>query len=865
MHPDPVLEDELHLLKISVDRSSDEVFWLDFEGNILYVNDAASLITGYTREELCAMKIADLDPDLPPCAWGAMTADLRERETQFITSRHRCKNGTLIDVEILAVYVNYGDREFSFAYVRDITERKQAEALLRETDRKYHLLADNVHDVIWTTVRNMQFSYFSPSVTDLLGLTPDEAVAGTFQDLLTPDSYRKLIEDREQGLAGLKKGVPVSRNIVMELEFRRRDGSTVWTDMSISPVFDENGMSTGAVGIIRDITQRREMEKTLRESQVKLRTVLDNLPDLILVHRNGLILYANPPMIDNMGISPESVLNTSVLDYIPTRYHARVAAVIRERMVTGRHEPYEIEIESPVKGHLFVLIRGSVIEFDGSPATLAVLTDITEQKRAQAALRASEEKFRSYVENANDIIYTLTPDGIFTYVSPKLSEALGYDPGDFVGKSFDCFIHPDDLPACHEFVRQVFASGGTKSGIEYRIRHRDSTWRWHTTTASLLRDGAGAIVSYLGICRDVTERKQVEEALRKSRQQLEDAMDIASLVNWEYDIATGLFTFDDRFYALYGTTAEREGGMQMSPQTYAREFVHPDDQHLMFGELQKLLKTIDPRYLSRIEHRIIRRDGTIRYISVNVRVILDEQGRMVRTYGANQDITEQKKTEEALRKANRQLSLLTGITRHDIRNQLLVLKGNLDFSKNTLHDAAKTMEFILREERAVAAIERQIAFTQEYEDLGQHTPTWQNVDALVTQAQSILPVRNIRFESGVNDVEVHADPLFEKVFYNLIDNALRYGGPAMTTIRISAQASGEDLVIVFEDDGAGVAAKDKPHLFERGFGQNTGLGLFLSREILALTGITIAETGSAGTGARFEIRVPKGEYRIMKK
>ena len=114
------------------------------------------------------------------------------------------------------------------------------------------------------------------------------------------------------------------------------------------------------------------------------------------------------------------------------------------------------------------------------------------------------------------------------------------------------------------------------------------------------------------------------------------------------------------------------------------------------------------------------------------------------------------------------------------------------------------------------------------------------------------------------DLELYADRLIDKVFYNLLDNALRYGGEKMTTIQVSSHEDDDSLVIIFEDNGTGIPAEDKTKLFKKGFGKNTGLGLFLSREILSITGITITENGIPGMGARFEIRVPKGMYRVMR-
>ncbi len=218
--------------------------------------------------------------------------------------------------------------------------------------------------------------------------------------------------------------------------------------------------------------------------------------------------------------------------------------------------------------------------------------------------------------------------------------------------------------------------------------------------------------------------------------------------------------------------------------------------------------------------------------------------------------------EEALRLANRKLNLLSSITRHDIRNQLHGLKAFLELSKESPGDVQKMSRYITSAEQAADAIERQIAFTKEYEDLGVMAPVWQNLDACVKKVEKSLPLREVHLVMDSLDVMVYADPLLEKVFYNLVDNALRYGGEEMTMIRIASQESETGLVISLEDDGTGIMAEDKKRLFERGFGKHTGLGLFLSREILSITGISITENGEPGKGARFAILVPKGAYRF---
>lgn len=217
-------------------------------------------------------------------------------------------------------------------------------------------------------------------------------------------------------------------------------------------------------------------------------------------------------------------------------------------------------------------------------------------------------------------------------------------------------------------------------------------------------------------------------------------------------------------------------------------------------------------------------------------------------------------SEQAFQTANRKLNLLSNITRHDIVNQLTVLLGRVDLLADEATSPAM-LAALDKERESIGTIQRLIAFTKDYEEIGVHAPQWQQVAACPVRYSGSDRLAGIALAVALDDLEIYADPMLELICENLIDNSLRHGG-AVTRIRFSFEVSGPGLTILYEDDGVGVPAEEKERIFEKGVGKHTGFGLFLSREILAITGLSIRETGVYGQGARFEILVPGGKYRF---
>lgn len=222
------------------------------------------------------------------------------------------------------------------------------------------------------------------------------------------------------------------------------------------------------------------------------------------------------------------------------------------------------------------------------------------------------------------------------------------------------------------------------------------------------------------------------------------------------------------------------------------------------------------------------------------------------------DITPRKISEDALKNANKKLNLLSSITRHDIQNKVTIQLGLLTLARQKVKNSPEMAAFFGKLESAAQAIGSQVEFTRTYQDLDTHEPQWQDLHQTLVKTPA---PPGVTVSADCAGTEIFADVMLEKVFANFFDNAVRHGGN-VTKICMTAKEAGGNLLIRFRDNGTGIPENEKEKIFERGYGKNTGLGLFLVREILSITGITIRETGEPGKGARFEMWVPEGMYRI---
>jgi PAS domain S-box-containing protein len=259
-------------------------------------------------------------------------------------------------------------------------------------------------------------------------------------------------------------------------------------------------------------------------------------------------------------------------------------------------------------------------------------------------------------------------------------------------------------------------------------------------------------------------------------------------------------------------------------------------------------------------YQLLRSDRTSFPAEIHSAPLHDSKGEITGIIAIIRDTTERTAQHDALERANTKLNLLSSITRHDILNKITALRLYCSLIEEE-QDPAQNREMIRKIEQMASIILDLATFTSYYQNLGVNTARWIAPVEVVSRIVDMIELDNIRINNNFGQVRILADPLFEKVLYNLFDNAVKYGRK-ITTIKTGYEITNDGIILYVEDDGVGIPHEEKEKIFDRNVGSGTGLGLFLSREILSVTNLSIKETGTAGVGARFEILVPVSKYRI---
>jgi PAS domain S-box-containing protein len=746
-----------------------------------------------------------------------------------------------------------------FSIIHDITDTQRMRDEILKTKNRWELTFNAVPDMIAIIDDHFRIVQVNKAMADRLGVSPEQAVGLTCYEVVHHTSVPPAFCPHQLLLRD-------SQNHSADIHEDNLNGDFFLT---VSPIRDPSGAVIGSVHVLRDISEMKRAEKKIQESEAKFREIFNSANDAIHLHEvrddglPGKFVDVNEVACRMLQYTREELLEKSPLD-LTTDYHSRPLEQIGEEIITKGYAIFETEHRRKDGSIVPVEVSTHIIVISGRRMVLSIIRDLTRRKRDESKLRQLSADYKAIIDNAPAMIWYKDTKNNFVRVNPAAAQTFGMPVDKIEGKSsYDIF--PDFTEEYYRDDLEVINSGKPKLGIIETLTAATGEHLWLQTDKIPLKDDKGTVAGVLVFAVDITERKHAEEVLRETNEYLNNLFDYANAPIIVWDPEYVIIRFNHAFEDLTHRSEQEVIGQRL-------DILFPEESREK--SLLLIKKTLEGERWEVVEIPILVKDGSVHTVLWNSANILDNEGRIISTIAQGVDITdrivleqEMASHEEELRRfsgaleiVNKKLNLLSSITRHDINNQLTVLMGFLELLEMKLPDNSYS-SFFNKITDAAERIQAMIQFTKTYQDIGVNAPIWQDTHTLIDAATKGVSLGGIRL---INDIPagftVFADPLIVKVFYNLVDNAVRYGGK-ITIIRFYTGTLNGDCMIVCEDDGNGISAGEKEKIFERGFGKNTGLGLFLSREILSITGITIRETGEPGKGARFEMLVPQGMYR----
>jgi len=888
--------------------------------------------------------------------------------------------------------ITWSGKSASLSFLTDMTEQKKAVEGLVSANKEYTNLLNQIQDVYYRTDGEGRLIQASTSWAILLGYDSlDDCLGKSMGDNFYMDPA-----DRQDLVNTITREGKVTSYPVL---LKKKDGTPLLVETSSHLSPGPPGAVPGIEGIFRDVTERKRQETILR-TQLALGLTLQEVPGMretleacldAAIAVSGMDsggIYLLDEQVGSLDLSlsrnlgdafvrsvscypADSAVAATVLDGMPLYLPARdlAAALPRDWETEGLRSVAIIPILSGGRSIACMNIA-SHTEIDIPETTRVALETIAtqigaaiERIRGIAALSESEERYRTLAEASHDLIFVIDRDDRVVYVNSSAAAMLGRPVQAVIGQK-RCELFPPGISERRKMaLRKVFETGTGFHSIG--IVGDGGGGRWYDHSLTPIRDKRGTVTAVLGISRDITEQKHIEEELRGRTAELDSRNRLLSTLLDTVPIGIFMVEAPSGKPIVANREATRLLGRGILPDAteenlgevyeaylagcsgrYPRDrmpiirgmggecshvndmvVVRPDgtEVHLeVFGTpvfdnrgsvTASLVCFFDITGRKRSEemiqrlaqfpaedpHPVLRfgADGTLLYANtpgkdwltalhagqqvpdpvhplvtdamnhegIHATEIEDISGRVyevtaIRPGGEEYinlyvtEITGRREAEHAMQEAHEKINLLTSITRHDVANLVTVLRGWAELAMKSTHDP-DISSLLAKIDQAGAAIARHVEFTRTYQEIGMHAPEWFLLDAL---AERLKP-DGVSLSGTCRTVAIFADPMLEKVFQNLFDNALRHG-EWVTAITIRCTEGPGGLTVLFEDNGTGIRPEHKEKIFERGFGENTGMGLFLSREILEITGITIAETGTSGEGARFELHVPCGKYRI---
>lgn len=771
---------------------------------------------------------------------------LHNYETKFYT-----KNKESLHVLVSIDVISSSGEDILLVQAIDITERSYAEEKMRQTLENLGKTQRIARVGNWSLDINTRKYSASDEIYHMFGFPPGTEVSyEQIAEIIHPDDRPKM---RELFNQAVKTGRPYNTEMRIILpETGEERYITTIGELEI----DSEGSPVRVFGVNQDITELKKTSCALIEYETQFQQIIDNFPvSITIVTLKGNLLYANPQAVKLFELDKSNEISSfTVNDFWanPDERKNWVKRLKTDNIVTD----YEVEFFLPSGKRIWIILFGIFISFKGEKCILSAHHNITDRKITEKELKKSEERYRFITDNSTDVIWTMNLEGWFTFVSPSVYHLRGYTPEEVIEKPVVDAISPGSVGLAMQIMNNTHEK--VKAGLrpepeffEVEQPCKDGSTVWTEVVARSLYDKNDNIIGFLGISRDITKRRAAERALKESEQKFITIFNQTPDPILIIDTKGIILEVNKGFEEIFGKKNTEITGENLKNIGIFQDKVR---------EMNLLISDDKSGQITRTEIEFTNKNNIPFYAEVAIsRINIQNQAASLLQI---HDINEIKRAHDAVKSANNKLSILSSITRHDVLNKVMITSLYSEEMRESVTDE-KLKKYLDTITENSSYIARLINMTKEYQELGTSAPIWQRVPDLI-QSETILGLlQNITLQSDLDNLEIYADLMLEKVLYNLVDNSVRHG-KNLTFIRFSYHIKENDCILVYEDDGGGIVENEKTKIFERGFGKNTGMGLFLIREILSITGIQISETGTYGKGVTFEMLIQAGKWRISK-
>ena len=811
----------------------------NLEGQPLFVNPAFCSMLGFTEGELRSKHCVDFSPPEDAKKDWALFQQLRAGSIDHyqLEKRYFRRDGSLVWGRLSISLLNSRPSPLILAMVEDITDKKKTEeALLRHA-----AVIESSEDAIVSGTLDGIIVSWNKGAEKIYGYTAAEAVRKPIKMLAPPE----LADEEIRILETLKAGGRIESFETVRVT---KTGKRINVSLTISPIKDLSGRTVGRSGIAREITERKQAEDAIRQSEMQYRRMVETTNEGVwLLDLRLHTSYVNRQMAELLGYEPGEMVGKSVFDfYFPEDVERKKQRL--EGRQQGLREQFEERLRRRDGSELWVRMAATPVfkdngEFDGA---LAMMSDITERKRSEEALQKSEERFRLAAQAGKMFAYEWDVATDVIVRSEDFARMLGNDGQvKTTGQQTLGRIHLDDRERVKAAV-DALSPENANLQITYRMLRLDGTIIWVERNSRAHFDNQGKMRRIVGMVKDVTDRIKAEQELRISEERLRLAQWAAHIGTFDVNIRTGVDIWQPETEALYGFPPGGFGGTL----TAFEDLIHPHDRKRVMELTQEMMRTGQP---AEAEWRVVWPDGSVHWIAGRGQVLMDEAGEPSRMLGVNMDVTERKRAEESLSGMTRKLvqaqeqerARIARELHDDITQRLALLAIELGQLKEHPAEVASHLQQIREKSDELAKDVQSLSH-----DLHPSKLEYLGVVAgMKSWCKEFAERRNIEidFKSDVFrtlPLEIGL-PLF-RVLQEAVHNARKHSGARRFEVQL--REDWDEVHLAISDSGRGFDVEAAM--------QGTGLGLTSMRERVRLVNGTILIESKPMDGTCIHVCIP---------